>query len=78
MPTKTSRELIATRADQLTDAEIHERHAKRVRPLIETHGAGSPRVAAVSARYARMLERNQAARAADPLTAVLDGLRGLS
>ena len=49
-------------AEQLTEEEIYERYAKRVRPLIQTHGAGSPRVAAVQARYGRMLERAQAAR----------------
>lgn len=53
----------AAHAERLTDEEIYERYVKRVRPLIAAYGAGSPRVAAVQARYGRMLERAQAARA---------------
>lgn len=61
----TPQAIVAVRADCLTEDEIYERYAKRVRPLIEVHGAGSPRVAAVQARYGRMLERAQAARRLD-------------
>ncbi len=53
--------ITATRAaHQLSEEEITARYIKRVRPLVEAHGAGSPIVAAVQARYGRMLEDRQA------------------
>ncbi len=54
--------IVTRTAESISDADLAESYARRVRPLVERYGAGSPRVAAVQARWGRMFEQRRAAR----------------